>query len=219
MQGPAAHSAMSAKIGCRRTESQPASGTEWAECQQPVSLPTGTWARVQAITAQCIAYDVLIEDRKAANASLPESVLVIATPWKLLEVAVEIGWLSASMRDESRRKPADPGRLPGKYRDEPVYRTWSWKLLAPRAEYWRARVNAEPFGFALAKPEFVLRPLPALAGLPGVSRCRICPHSALCRRGLRGGGVAAVPDGPTLFAPMPITPVVAQCSGQMGVGK
>jgi hypothetical protein len=44
---------------------------------------------------------------------------------------------------------------------EPAYRTWLWELLEPRAEYWRARVNAEPSGLELPKPEFVVRPLPA----------------------------------------------------------
>ena len=183
-EGPAAHLAMS-KIGCWSTGSQPASATEWAECQQPVSLPRGTWSRVQAINAQCIAklrggkarheaicvalqecYDVLIEDvmiedRNATSASLPESSLVIATPQRLLEVAVEFGWLSDSILDESRPELVDPGRLPRKYLVEPAYRTWLWELLEPRAEYWRARVNAKPFGFDLAKPEFVLRRLPA----------------------------------------------------------
>jgi hypothetical protein len=58
-----------------------------------------------------------------------------------------------------------------------------------------------------------------MAGWPGVGRFRICPHFVICGRGLREGGVAAVPDGPTLCAPMPLTPAAALYSAPHGSGK
>jgi hypothetical protein len=147
----------------------------------PVRFPQEPGPGVQAIHAQCIAkvrggiargqaicvavqecYDVLVDDLIEADGSLPEDVLRIATPHKVLELAVEVGWLGPSILDESTPEPpAGPAEARRKYLVEPAYRTWLWELLEPRAEYWRARVNAEPFGIELPKPEFVVRPLPA----------------------------------------------------------
>jgi hypothetical protein len=163
------------------TESEPAPGAEQTGLKHPGSLPAKTRARLQTINANCMArtrggvarqqaicvavqecYDALIEDRKETDGDLPESVLVVAIPQKVLELAVEVGWLGALILDESRPEPrTDPAKPPGKYRVEPAYRTWLQELLEPRAEYWRARVNAEPCGLELPKPEFVVLPLPA----------------------------------------------------------
>lgn len=105
---------------------------------------------------------MLVNDLIETEGSLPEDVLLIATPHKVLELAVEVGWLAPSILDVSTPEPpAGPAEPRRKYLVEPAYRTWLWELLEPRAEYWRARVNAEPFGFELPKPEFVVRPLPA----------------------------------------------------------
>jgi hypothetical protein len=57
-----------------------------------------------------------------------------------------------------------------------------------------------------------------MAGWPGVGWFRICPHFVICARGLREGG-AGVTDGPTLCAPMPLTPVAALYSAPHGAGK
>jgi hypothetical protein len=161
------------------TESEPAPGADRAESRHPGSLPAETWARVQAINANCLAklrggtprrqaicvalqecYDVLIEDGKAQG-SLTENSLTITTPRKLLHLAVEVGWLGISILDESGPELRDPAQPPRPYRVEPAYRTWLWGLLEPRAEYWRARRNAEPFGLELPKPQFVIHRLPA----------------------------------------------------------
>ena len=83
-------------------------------------------------------------------------------PQKVLELAAEMGWLSAAIFDVSRPAPPDnPAGSAKKYLVEPAYRTWLWDLLEARAEYWRARMYAEPSDGELLKPEFVVRPLPA----------------------------------------------------------
>jgi hypothetical protein len=163
------------------TESRADQGAEEVQSPHPGSLPRKTWVRVRAINAQFIAerkrgtareqavcvavqqcYDVLIEGRTATDLRLPESVLVSEIPQKVLELAAEMGWLSAAIFDVSRPAPPDnPAGSAKKYLVEPAYRTWLWDLLEARAEYWRARMYAEPSDGELLKPEFVVRPLPA----------------------------------------------------------
>jgi len=163
------------------TETKADHGAEQVQSLHPGSLPRKTWVRVQAINARFIAerkrgtareqavcvavqqcYDVLVEGSTATDRPLPESVLVSDLPQKVLELAAEMGWLSAAIFDVSRPAPPDnPAGSAKKYLVEPAYRTWLWDLLEARAEYWRARMYAEPSDGELLKPEFVVRPLPA----------------------------------------------------------
>lgn len=161
------------------TAHSPSSVEESAAPGNPGGLPTKTWAKVQAINANCIAklrsgtarhkaicvalqecYDLLIEEHIVKDKNPPESVFV-DLPARLLTLAVDVGWLDASILDESRPEQLAPGDSPRKYMVEPAYRSWMSELLESRVEYWRARVNAEPFGIELPRPEFVTMNLPA----------------------------------------------------------
>src|SRR5450755_871785 len=100
------------------TGGQPGPDVDQAESERPGLLPTKILAKIQAINANCVAklkggperqqalcvavqqcYDVLIEHRKEGDRVVSESVLVVETPQRVLELAVELGWLPASILD------------------------------------------------------------------------------------------------------------------------
>jgi hypothetical protein len=131
----------------------------------PGYLPSETWARVRAINASHLArlnggcsrdeatcravqecYDVLIEDGLHRGGNLNDHGLETAYPAKVLALAVELKWQpSADLRDTE----VDRGFL-----------DWLRKMIEPRAEYWRAYGDAQPFGIELPRPPAVIRSLP-----------------------------------------------------------
>jgi hypothetical protein len=137
----------------------------------PGYLPTETWARIQAINASRLArlngvgsrdeavcraiqecYDVFIEDDLHRGGNLTEYSLKTAYPRKVLDVAVELNWLPSTVLNDTDA-----------HRD---FADWLWKLLEPRAEYWRAYGNAQPFGLELPRPQFVILSLPTITPDP-----------------------------------------------------
>ena len=131
----------------------------------PGYLPTNMWARVQAINASYFArlngacgrdeaichavqecYDVLIEDGLHCGGNLTEHSLETVYPRKVLALAVELNWLPSAVLNDAEV--------------EHSFRDWLWKVIEPRAEYWRAYCNAQPFGIELSRPPVVIRFLP-----------------------------------------------------------
>jgi hypothetical protein len=152
------------------TEEMPMTAQDYEEtfCH-PGDLPTKTWARVQAINASHLArlnggcsrdeaicqavqacYDVLIEDDLHRGGNLTEHGLEIACPRRVLALAVELNWLTSAVLNDAEV--------------ERRFRDWLWKVIEPRAEYWRAYCNAQPFGIELSRPAVVIRSVPNTPG-------------------------------------------------------